>query len=102
MVLWLVFIRVPFRPPRQVETKGPQPQSDGTKAASGILVVSMAAGSLELSLNGHPMQVDKLAIQLADELKKRPADSRAVFIKAPKRALYREVVRIIDLAKGAG
>jgi len=103
LVLLIIFMVISPVPPRQFEAKVPStPPMETESDPKGTLVVSMAAGSLELSLNGHPMQVDELATRLADELNKRPAEFRAVFIRAPKRALYREVIRIVDLAKGAG
>ena len=103
LVLLIIFMVITPVQPAKFETKIPSPASEGrTLESSGILVVSMAAGTLELSLNGQPLQFDQLATKLADELQKRPVDSRVVFIRAPKRALYREVVRIVDLAKGAG
>jgi len=103
LVLLMIFMVISPVPPKQLETKIPSaPPARGKPNPPETLVVSMAAGSLELSLNGHPMQFDQLSTRLTEELRKRPADSRAVFIRAPKRALYREVVRIVDLAKGAG
>jgi len=103
LVLLIIFMVISPVPPRQFETKVPSaPSIESEPDSRGTLVVSMAAGSLELSLNGQPMQADQLSNRLAEELKKRPADLRTVFIRAPKRALYREVVRIVDLAKGAG
>jgi biopolymer transport protein ExbD len=103
LVLLIIFMVISPVPPRLFETKTPSiPPSVEKGDSSRALIVSMAAGTLELSLNGQPMQVDELASQLASELKRRPANLRTVFIRAPKRALYREVVRIVDLAKGAG
>jgi biopolymer transport protein ExbD len=103
LVLLIIFMVITPVPPRQFETRVPSaPSVDGKPDTTETLVVSMAAGSLELSLNGHPMQFGQLSIRLAEELRKRPTESRAVFIRAPKRVLYREVVRIVDLAKGAG
>ena len=101
LVLLIIFMVITPVQPANFETKVPTPSSEG-RESPGILVVSMAAGTLELSLNGQPLQYEQLAAKLADELQKRPVDSRVVFIRAPKRALYREVVRIVDLAKGAG
>jgi biopolymer transport protein ExbD len=62
----------------------------------------MAPGTHELSLNGTPMEVDQLRQRLTEELSRRPLELRTVFIKAPKTVLYRDVVRIVDIAKGAG
>ena len=103
LVLLIIFMVISPVPPRQFETNVPSiPSSEPTPDSKGALVVSMAKGTFELSLNGHVMQVDELVDRLASELKQRPVNLRTVFIRAPKRALYREVVRIVDLAKGAG
>src|SRR5882672_4946656 len=81
LVLLIIFMVISPVPPRQFEAKVPSADSDGRSDKPETLVITMAAGTLELSLNGHPMQVDELANQLAEELRKRPAGLRAVFIR---------------------
>ena len=104
LVLLIIFMVISPAVPKQLETKTPQAGSETPEKDSkrSVLVISMAPSTLELSLNGKPMKADELQTLLAEELNRRPVDMRAVFIKAPKAALYREVVRVIDLAKGAG
>ncbi|HZS46613.1 MAG TPA: biopolymer transporter ExbD [Blastocatellia bacterium] len=105
LVLLIIFMVISPISPKQLEAKVPQPPplDEGTSVqVRGLLVVSIAPGTLELSLNGTAMQVDQLRHRLTEELQRRPLELRTVFVKAPKTVLYRDVVRIIDLAKGAG
>jgi biopolymer transport protein TolR len=54
----------------------------------------------ELTVNTEPVAFEGLAVKLADRLR---FDSRkVVFFKADDEAAYGEVVRLMDIARGAG
>lgn len=45
---------------------------------------------------------EQLKRELKEFLDNRPSDLRAAFIKAPRDVQYERVMKLIDLAKGAG
>jgi biopolymer transport protein TolR len=54
----------------------------------------------ELTVNGEPVRPEALVSSLSDRL--RGDRQKAVFFKAEDKAPYGEVVRLMDLARGAG
>lgn len=106
LVLLIIFMVISPVKPHEFETKIPErpPESSEIEIIPdpSTLVISMAPKTLELKLNDKPMTPDELSRYLTDELKKRPSDKKSIFIKAPKSVPYREVVRVVDIAKGAG
>jgi biopolymer transport protein ExbD len=54
----------------------------------------------ELAVNGEPVRPEALATVLADRL--RADRQKVVFFKAEDQAPYGEVVRFMDIARGAG
>ena len=55
-----------------------------------------------LALNTRPVTLEGLLPLLANLMEERPPDLRQLFIKAPPRSSYQEVVVFIDLARGTG
>lgn len=53
-----------------------------------------------LRLNSRKVSLSKLSVRLGELLSRR--SDKAVYIKAPKRMLYGEVIKVIDIAKGVG
>jgi biopolymer transport protein TolR len=63
------------------------------------IVVELTA-KRELTVNGEPVQPEALAATLAERL--RADRQKVVFFKAEDQARYGEVVRFMDVARGAG
>jgi len=86
--------KVPEKPPEQQQDTPPDPF---------ILVVSVPKTGGGYKLNSNDAKtLDDLDKQLYQALNGRPADRKAVFIKAPKSLAYGEVVKVIDVVKHAG
>jgi len=106
LVLLIIFMVVSPARPHEFETKVPEQPPENTNVEiipdPTTLVISLAPKTLELKLNNDVVTPEELVKKLTDILSKRPSDRKAVFIKAPKTVPYREVVKIVDLAKGAG
>jgi len=79
--------------PRQSE------QSASVAVAESAIVVEYTA-KRELSLNGDAIAPESLAAKLAERL--RSDRQKVVFFRAEDAAPYGEVVRLLDLARGAG
>ena len=86
---------VPEKPPEKMpENMAPDPLS--------LLVTVPQFGDL-YKLNTEELKgVQALEERLLSALDGRPADRKAVFIKAPRSKPYGEVVRVIDAVKAAG
>jgi len=105
LVLLIIFMVITPMKPHEFETKVPEKPPDIQDAniiPDPLTLVVTIKKTLELELNSQPMSRLELATRLKDELDKRPPDKRSIFIKAPTDLPYREVVRIIDITKGAG
>jgi biopolymer transport protein TolR len=79
--------------PRKADESAPQPPGDAP------LVVEYTA-KRELTVSGEPVAPEALGARLAERL--RYDRQKVVFFKAEDDALYGEVVRLMDVARGAG
>lgn len=68
-----------------------------TKSNSVFIKVSSRN---RLRLNSRKVSLSKLSAKLGELLSRR--SDKAVYIKAPKRMLYGEVIKVINIAKGVG
>ena len=78
--------------------KKPDEAVPSVSTQSTILVRYTAAR--ELTVNGEPVAPEALAAKLAERL--RPTRKKVVFFRAEDGAPYGEVVRLMDMARGAG
>jgi len=84
--------RIPDRP--DANDPGPEPNQ--------ALVVTIDHGG-GYALNMQPAKtLDELQSQLSRALDGRPAELKAVFLKAPRTLNYGEVAKVIDIMKLAG
>jgi len=105
LVLLIIFMVITPLKPHKFETKIPEKPPDTMPEDMvpdpGLLVVTVDKGR-KIQLNQQEMSPEELGTRLKEELDKRPADRRVLFIKAPKEINYGFVVNIIDIVKGAG
>jgi biopolymer transport protein TolR len=66
----------------------------------GPAIVLSLAGDLSLDLNGESLRLDLLEPRLRSIYERRL--DRTLFIRAERGVTYRDVVRLVDIAKGAG
>ena len=103
ILLVLLIIFMVITPIRQLdlEVKVPQSSPDSAPAAPdpSVIVVSIS-DTAQISING----LDQTLGRLGDELQKiySSRSNKAMFISAGAKLPYGDVVRIIDIAKGAG
>jgi biopolymer transport protein ExbD len=79
--------------PKKADESAPPPPSDAS-----LLVEYTAKGVV--SVNGEPVAPEALAQKLSERL--RYVRQKVVFFKAEGDAPYGEVVRVMDIARGAG
>ena len=106
LVLLIIFMVISPQKPHQFETKTPQKPPEEQKPQppdplSLVVTIPRLGGGYKINTQDAP-NLDELGKQLYNALNGRPADRKAVFIKAPKSINYGEVVKAIDVVKAAG
>jgi biopolymer transport protein TolR len=104
ILLVLLIIFMVITPVRQMDldVKVPQTSNDpgGPKVADpNVIVVSMGE-SAELAINQERTTINDLGKKLQDIYSKR--SNKNMFVSASAKLPYGDVVKIIDIAKGAG
>jgi len=105
LVLLIIFMVITPLKPHKFETKIPEKPPDTVDPNAvpdpGLFVVTVNK-ERKIELNTQPLSAEELSTRLKEEIDKRPADRRTLFIKAPKEIPYGFVVNLIDIVKGAG
>jgi biopolymer transport protein ExbD len=106
LVLLIIFMVISPQKPHRFEAKVPEKppeQQQDTPPDPFVLIVSVPKTGGGYKLNSNDAKtLDDLDKVLYQALNGRPADRKAVFIKAPKSLAYGEVVKVIDVVKHAG
>jgi biopolymer transport protein TolR len=106
LVLLIIFMVIQPHKEARFESQVPQkpdPSTPDPPAVSELLVVDVKRGSGPdqiIELNSKPVSLLDLGSTLAGVLNQR--GDKTVFVKAPKDKSYGEVMRVIDVIKGAG
>ena len=105
LVLLIIFMVIQPRLEARFESQIPQKPDEhiNPPPPTDLLVVDVKPGGgpdQPVELNSKPMSLIDLASTLTDVLNQR--GDKTVFIKAPKDKPYGEVMRVIDVIKGAG
>ena len=106
LVLLIIFMVISPKKPHRFESQIPQkpPENQPEQPPDPLsLVVTLpqAGGGFKLNQT-EVVDAEDLGKQLFKALDGRPGDRKAVFIKAPKSKPYGDVVKVIDVVKGAG
>ena len=103
ILLVLLIIFMVITPVRQMdlEVKVPQPAPEDLKAepSPDVIVVSMSE-TAQLAINQEPVGIGELGTKLLEIYSARA--NKNMFISASAKLPYGDVVKIIDIAKGAG
>ena len=106
LVLLIIFMVISPQKPHRFEAKIPEkppPEQENLQPDPLSLVVTIpkGVGGYKLNTKDAPTLED-LSKELHAALDGRPADRKAVFVKAPETLPYGEVVKVIDVIKEAG
>lgn len=106
LVLLIIFMIISPQRPHRFEAKIPEKPPENMKDVPpdplSLLVTVPKNGEL-YKLNTEDLNgVGALSDRLFQALNGRPADRKAVFIKAPRTVPYGDVVKVIDAVKQAG
>ncbi len=106
LVLLIIFMVISPQKPHRFEAKIPEKPPDEIKDVPPdplSLLVTIPQTGENYKLNTEDLNGTKaLGDRLFAALNGRPADRKAVFIKAPRTKPYGDVVKVIDTVKQAG
>ena len=101
LVLLIIFMVLTPAMLKHVRVAVPNKTNDSTPSlADEVPIVVEYTAKRELTINTDPVSADELANKLAERL--RSDQRKIVFFKAEDEAAYGEVVRLMDIARGAG
>jgi len=102
LVLLIIFMIISPARPYKFDAKIPVKQESVAPDENLALVVTIDHGG-GYALNMQPAKtLDELQSKLSRALDGRPADLKAVFLKAPRGLNYGEVAKVIDIMKITG
>ena len=101
LVLLIIFMVLTPAMLKHVRVAVPNKATDTTPSPSDeVPIVVEYTAKRELTVNTEPVAAERFADKLAERLR---ADQRkVVFFKAEDKVAYGEVVRLMDIARGAG
>ncbi|MGA3025277.1 MAG: biopolymer transporter ExbD [Bryobacteraceae bacterium] len=100
LVLLVIFMLITPVAPKGLDAKVPQPApgGEGAQPANNVVVTVCADDSVRL--NREPVTLGDLEARLAALYGNHPAG--VLFVRAEGNLEYRQMARVIDLARGAG
>lgn len=101
LVLLIIFMVITPVKQMDLDVKVPQTSQDTDKAAidPNVIVVSIGE-SAKIAINNEETTIGQLGSKLQDIYSKRA--NKNMFVSASPKLAYSDVVRVIDIAKGAG
>jgi len=105
ILLVLLIIFMVITPVRQMDldVKVPQTSNDADKKKGGVdpnVIVVSVGDSAQIAINQEPTSIANLGSKLQEIYSARA--NKNMFISASAKLPYGDVVRVIDIAKGAG
>jgi len=100
LVLLIIFMVLTPSTLKHLTATVPRKAEEVAAPPSDAAIVVEYTAERELSINTEPVALEALADKLAERL--RSARQKVVFFKADDDAPYGEVVRLMDVARGAG
>ncbi len=102
LVLLIIFMVITPVAQKGVDIKLPETggaSADPTQGPSNAIVLTLES-DLSVKLNQSPLTLDMLETGLRDLFQTR--QDKTIFIRADQSIAYEQVLRVIDIAKGAG
>lgn len=101
LVLLIIFMVITPVSQLDLKIKVPQKNEDQQTSAgpSNVIVVSLGESG-QVAINNEPVNLVNLGQELSNIYSAR--SNKNMFVSASPRVIYGDVVRIIDIAKGAG
>jgi biopolymer transport protein ExbD len=100
LVLLIIFMVLTPSLLKHLTAAVPKKSEDLAPQVADSAIVVEYSRERELKLNAEPVAVEALSEKLAERL--RAARQKAVFFRADDEAPYGDVIRLMDIARGAG
>lgn len=100
LVLLIIFMVITPVKQMDLDIKVPQTSDSGPSKVDPSVILVTFSESAQIAINSEPILIGRLHDKLYDIYNKR--SNKNMFISASVKANYGDVVRIIDIAKGAG
>jgi biopolymer transport protein TolR len=102
ILLVLLIIFMVITPIRQMDldVKVPQTSNDANAAPDPSVIVVSVGEAAQIAINQEPTTIGDLGAKLQDIYSKRA--NKNMFVSASAKLPYGDVVKVIDIAKGAG
>jgi biopolymer transport protein TolR len=101
LVLLIIFMVITPVKQMDLDVKVPQPTPEGQSAPPDPSVIVVSIGdSMQIAINSEETSIGQLGAKLQEIYSARA--NKNMFVSASAKLPYGDVVRIIDIAKGAG
>jgi len=101
LVLLIIFMVITPVKQMDLDVKVPQPTPEGQQAPPDPSVIVVSIGdSMQIAINNEETSIGQLGSKLQEIYSARA--NKNMFVSASAKLPYGDVVRIIDIAKGAG
>lgn len=101
LVMLIIFMVITPVHPLDLDVKVPQSEAtDDTVKPTGDVIVVSVGESMQIRVNQDDTTIGDLGQKLLDIYSARP--NKSMFVSASPKLPYGDVVKIIDIAKGAG
>ena len=100
LVLLIIFMVITPIVQRDLEVKVPQASNEGPSKPDPSVIVVSIDDRAQIAVNGLEQTLGQLGAELQRIYSER--SNKAMFISASSKLPYGDVVRVIDIAKGAG
>lgn len=100
LVLLIIFMVITPVAQKGIDIQLPEQSEPGQTGSSRSAYVLTLERDQSIKLNQDPIPIDLLETRLR-EVYQRKTD-KTIFIRADKSVLYKDVLRLIDIAKGSG
>lgn len=99
LVLLIIFMVITPVAQKGIDVQLPETSTDTTGGKTTGIVLTLEKDNT-IKLNQETVPLDILETRLTELFRGR--QDKTIFIRADKSVVYREVLRVIDIAKGAG
>jgi biopolymer transport protein ExbD len=99
LVLLIIFMVITPVAQKGIDIQLPEPSAGGDQERAGGIVLTLER-DLSVKINQEPISRDMLESRLKDLYLRRT--DKTIFIRADRSVVYKDVLRIIDIAKGSG
>ena len=100
LVLLIIFMVITPVMQKGIDAKLPESDTSGAQPSANTIVLTIEQDTSSIKINQESIETSLLEGRLRDLYQSR--QDKTIFIRADDSAPYRDVLKILDMAKGAG